>query len=700
MPPRPLYGDGEGDVTRDAIDAYYALDEQEDERQVRRSSGSGATLVNPYEAPGTGAQSGAPAGAPSIEAPRGGAAAGAPQDAPTNPPGGQMQPRPLPTAPQDSDYYGVFLDPADASKSQESISAAGDSFSEQPLLPEDAWMLRPPGAGGSSETLPPSDPEALTMPGALSLSDAPPYLPPEAPPYPRSDAGESEGSATSVPPGTAGARSPADAPEDDPLQGTGVRHGHIPQRQPRRNRTVQRIALRDGHLTLDCPVPPKLLRKLPVQEGREFTHMRYTAITCDADEFAEQRYKLRPVQFEPPRRTELLIVMTMYNEDERLFARTLHGVMSNIAHLCSRSRSRMWGPDGWKRVVVCIVADGRQNVNSRTLSLLATLGVYQEGVALGEVDGKPVQAQLYEYTTQISVDTSFKFRGQERGIVPVQVMLCLKEQNRKKINSHRWAFNAFGRVLQPHVCVQLDVGTMPRPRSIYRLWKTFDRDPHVGGACGEVVALKGMLWTGLLNPLVGAQNFEYKLSNILDKPTESACGYITVLPGAFSAYRYAALQNDALGNGPLSSYFAGETLQGGKTDADIFSSNMYLAEDRILCWELVTKRHASWVLRYVKRAQAVTDVPESVAELITQRRRWLNGSLFTAIHSIIKFGYVYRSSHSVGRKIALHIEMLYQLVQLIFSWCVQVRPGSTDTPGSLWPTICAVRAGTERAMLT
>ena len=106
------------------------------------------------------------------------------------------------------------------------------------------------------------------------------------------------------------------------------------------------------------------------------------------------------------------------------------------------------------------------------------------------------------------------------------------------------------------------------------------------------------------------------------------------------------------------------------------------------------------MLRYVKRAQAVTDVPESVAELITQRRRWLNGSLFTAIHSIIKFGYVYRSSHSVGRKIALHIEMLYQLVQLIFSWCVQIRPGSTDTPGSLWPTICAVRAGVERAMLT
>ena len=37
-------------------------------------------------------------------------------------------------------------------------------------------------------------------------------------------------------------------------------------------------------------------------------------------------------------------------------------------------------------------------------------------------------------------------------------------------------------------------------------------------------------------------------------------GYITVLPGAFSAYRYIALQNDARGEGPLQKYFLGETM--------------------------------------------------------------------------------------------------------------------------------------------
>lgn len=52
------------------------------------------------------------------------------------------------------------------------------------------------------------------------------------------------------------------------------------------------------------------------------------------------------------------------------------------------------------------------------------------------------------------------------------------------------------------------------PRSsIYHLWKSFDVNSNVGGACGEIVALKGRYLRNLLNPLVAAQNFEYKMSS-------------------------------------------------------------------------------------------------------------------------------------------------------------------------------------------
>jgi chitin synthase len=412
------------------------------------------------------------------------------------------------------------------------------------------------------------------------------------------------------------------------IQGADTMHfGPAPARgaQLRRHKTKKNVKLTQGNLILDCPVPTKLQSFLTRRGDDEFMSMRYTAATCDADDFASSNFNLRPSLLN--RHTEIFIAITLYNEDEILFTRTLHGVMKNIAHLCSRNKSRTWGPDGWKKVVVAIIADGRKKIHPRVLDVLASLGVYQEGVAKNMVNGKQVQAHIYEYTTQLSIDSNLQFKGAERGLVPMQIILCMKERNLKKINSHRWFFNAFGPVLQPNICILLDAGTRPENKSIYYLWKTFDLNSNVGGACGEICAdTKGKWGVGpaLINPLVAAQNFEYKISNILDKTTESIAGYISVLPGAFSAYRYIALQNDDMGLGPLASYFKGETMHGA--EADIFTSNMYLAEDRILCFELAAKRNESWVLRYVKSARGVTDVPDNMPEFISQRRRWLNGS--------------------------------------------------------------------------
>lgn len=164
----------------------------------------------------------------------------------------------------------------------------------------------------------------------------------------------------------------------------------------RRWKTVKKVALFKGNLVLDCPVPKKLLQMLPKKDEREFTHMRYSAATCDPSDFVAERFTLRQQLFQKPRHTELFIVVTMYNEDEVLFARTMAGVFKNINYLCSRSKSQTWGEHAWKKVVVCVVSDGRGKINPRTRSVLAGMGCYQEGIAKTKVNEKDVTAHIYE----------------------------------------------------------------------------------------------------------------------------------------------------------------------------------------------------------------------------------------------------------------------------------------------------------------
>jgi len=65
-----------------------------------------------------------------------------------------------------------------------------------------------------------------------------------------------------------------------------------------------------------------------------------------------------------------------------------------------------------------------------------------------KVNEKEVTAHLFEYTTSFALDPNLHFKYPDKGIVPTQIIFCMKEKNQKKINSHRWFFNAFAPMLQ------------------------------------------------------------------------------------------------------------------------------------------------------------------------------------------------------------------------------------------------------------
>jgi len=102
-------------------------------------------------------------------------------------------------------------------------------------------------------------------------------------------------------------------------------------------------------------------------------------------------------------------------------------------------------------------------------------------------------------------------------------------------------------------------------------------------------------------------------------------------------------------------------------------ANEYLAEDRVMCYQIYQKKNAGFYLAYVPDAKAFTDAPERLLVLFKQRRRWMNGSFFAAWKVLLNSHNMVRccaTKHQWWQQLGLIFYMLYQFLNQCFTFTI------------------------------
>lgn len=105
-------------------------------------------------------------------------------------------------------------------------------------------------------------------------------------------------------------------------------------------------------------------------------------------------------------------------------------------------------------------------------------------------------------------------------------------------------------------------------------------------------------------------------------------------------------------------------------EKDFREANMYLAEDRILSLGIYCQTKEKYYLKYVPDAVAKTDPMKTHEDLMKQRRRWINSSLFAFLYVWKNYYFnSMESKHSFFDKyLKLNLSMVLALLSFVTSY--------------------------------
>ncbi|KAJ1812890.1 hypothetical protein LPJ75_003431, partial [Coemansia sp. RSA 2598] len=169
--------------------------------------------------------------------------------------------------------------------------------------------------------------------------------------------------------------------------------------------------------------------------------------------------------------------------------------------------------------------------------------------------------------------------------------------------------------------LMIDADTVVFPDSLARLIGSMNNDIKIIGICGETtLANAKSSWITMM------QVYEYFISHHLTKAFESLFGSVSCLPGCFCMYRMRTAENMGTSKPLLISNQIIDDYSTNRVETLHEKNLLHLGEDRYLT-TLVLKHFPYFKNKFNPSAKCMTNAPDQLSVLLSQRRRWINSTV-------------------------------------------------------------------------
>ena len=391
---------------------------------------------------------------------------------------------------------------------------------------------------------------------------------------------------------------------------------------------------------------------------------------------------------ELPISPELLICLTVYNEPGEALLFSLLGLFNNLDYLANVGCERTI-----EKSALCIIFDGFSKISPSSISILNRLDLWapkeietHSGFHIFEstlrrplIEEAIQDIDLGDHTIsrwgKVYRDSLIEAPGTSlnrcQQASECKVIVCIKEENAGKLNSHWCFFQMISAALEPKYCLPMDVGTVPNRVFLYELWLYMEQHPDVGAAASCTLVPEPDRRANLLDIWQYGSFYREKL---FYWPGEALSGYLSVIPGQFSILRWSSLTATTANFYGSYSDTNKETsvldrYYRGLLQLPSLERNLFLAEDRVIGLEIATSASTAWKTGFVPSAIVITDPCDSFTELLRQRRRWINSGFAARLFLFpTLLLYFIRNPSSFKNKFVLLRSVLLHGSKLITEW--------------------------------